>query len=532
VTHDGEGHIARITNYASALKQGQFPPRFAPSFWNGFGYPVFNFHYPLLNMIGAPFVVVGSNPQLVFKIIILVAWMSLWLGIYFYILQLTKQKIAALLSMLVCMLGPYFYTLIYIRGAYGELLACAACIWLLCIVEWRRENESKLLISSIGVTLLSAAVLLAHNIYAVLLFPLSLLYALVRKRNASSVWSVACECMLGFGISAFFWIPTLAEKKYIVLDDLLDTQYLEHFSTLLQLFNSNVTNGISILGPNDSLSLGIGFVGLSVLIAAIVYLLLESLGRYKRTSNYLGILSLLVFAVLCIFVQLPVSQVVWKYILVLPYFQFPWRFLGPLTITLAILGGLLWKTKYKPVQLILGLGIIAHAVYVPHWYWPQFANFATAYYLNYPLTSTVSDELRPKTFSMEPWIVSSNKPEIHGAGQVSNLKWRGTYRTYTVSAQEAVTVVEPTMYFPGWKVWANTTSVALIGDTTGTEAVKTYKGQVAFTLPAGNWEVHSKMTQQTPARIVGNSLSILSMGIVFWRVSGTMHYSSKRLYKR
>jgi hypothetical protein len=88
------------------------------------------------------------------------------------------------------------------------------------------------------------------------------------------------------------------------------------------------------------------------------------------------------------------------------------------------------------------------------------------------------------------------------------------------------------MYFPGWKVWANTTSVALIGDTTGTEAVKTYKGQVTFTLPAGNWEVHSKMTQQTPARIVGNSLSILSIGIVFWRVSGTMQYSSKRLYKR
>ena len=54
-THDGENHLARIANYAVALRQGQFPPRWAPSFWAGYGYPVFNFNYPLLNIAAVPF---------------------------------------------------------------------------------------------------------------------------------------------------------------------------------------------------------------------------------------------------------------------------------------------------------------------------------------------------------------------------------------------------------------------------------------------------------------------------------------------
>ena len=31
VTHDGENHVARFAQYYLALKQGQFPPRLAPT---------------------------------------------------------------------------------------------------------------------------------------------------------------------------------------------------------------------------------------------------------------------------------------------------------------------------------------------------------------------------------------------------------------------------------------------------------------------------------------------------------------------
>ena len=46
-THDGENHLARFANYKIALKEGQFPPRFAPNLMSNYGYPVFNFTYPV-----------------------------------------------------------------------------------------------------------------------------------------------------------------------------------------------------------------------------------------------------------------------------------------------------------------------------------------------------------------------------------------------------------------------------------------------------------------------------------------------------
>ena len=43
-THDGQNHLARLSNYYLALKQGQFPPRWAPNLDAGLGYTSLNFN--------------------------------------------------------------------------------------------------------------------------------------------------------------------------------------------------------------------------------------------------------------------------------------------------------------------------------------------------------------------------------------------------------------------------------------------------------------------------------------------------------
>jgi hypothetical protein len=53
-THDGENHIARFANYVAAAKDGQWPPRWAPYVLNGLGYPVFNYNYPVANILAVP----------------------------------------------------------------------------------------------------------------------------------------------------------------------------------------------------------------------------------------------------------------------------------------------------------------------------------------------------------------------------------------------------------------------------------------------------------------------------------------------
>jgi len=53
-THDSQNHLMRIANYTIALREGQLPPRWAPNLNNRFGYPVFNFNYPLPNILTQP----------------------------------------------------------------------------------------------------------------------------------------------------------------------------------------------------------------------------------------------------------------------------------------------------------------------------------------------------------------------------------------------------------------------------------------------------------------------------------------------
>jgi len=58
VTHDGHNHLVRFANYKIAVRELHFPPRLAPNLVNGYGYPVFNYNYPLANLISLPFSIV------------------------------------------------------------------------------------------------------------------------------------------------------------------------------------------------------------------------------------------------------------------------------------------------------------------------------------------------------------------------------------------------------------------------------------------------------------------------------------------
>ncbi len=503
VTHDGQGHVARMANYAVAVRQGQFPPRFAPTFHDGYGYPVFNFHYPLLSLGGAPLVILGLNPEVVTNLLIIVCWVLLWLGLYRYIYQLTKDTHAALVGLLVLVLSPYLYTLVYVRGSYGELFAMTACFWLLTYIE--RQRVSKLSLEnqkffSIMRVVSGAILLLAHNIYALILFPLTLLYALWRRKNLS-VFQVLTEYFLSFALSAFFWIPALVEKKYIVLDEKFSNFYLDHFLSLPQLLELQVRFGISGGGKTDSLTYGLGIAALFVLAFGITFIIRNHLKK-QPTNPVIPALFVLIF--IALFFMLPASIPIWKTFPLLQYLQFPWRILGPLSVLIAILSAYLFMYAQKKEKIVCITILCVASLQMFRWYYPTYIHETREYYLNYRESTTLRDELRTKTFTVPAGMLSTQQPMIIGNGTVTLEKWRGTYRTYTVHATESVTVVEPTMYFVGWNVFANGRKIPINTD-------PAYQGQVAYSLPAGEWKIESRMTQNTSDRLIGNTLSILSL---------------------
>lgn len=78
-THDGQNHVARFANYWSAIKEGQIPPRIAPHLFNHYGYPVFNYNYPLANILAVPLLALKLHPEVVFKLLMVGSFtLGLW----------------------------------------------------------------------------------------------------------------------------------------------------------------------------------------------------------------------------------------------------------------------------------------------------------------------------------------------------------------------------------------------------------------------------------------------------------------------
>ena len=90
-THDGENHLARFANYKIALREGQFPPRFAPNLLNHYGYPVFNYNYPLANILSIPFSIMKINYELTFKILVIFFVMFGLLGFNYWLRKLESE---------------------------------------------------------------------------------------------------------------------------------------------------------------------------------------------------------------------------------------------------------------------------------------------------------------------------------------------------------------------------------------------------------------------------------------------------------
>ena len=61
VTDDGEWMVIRLTDFHRSLVSGMFPVRWAARLNHQFGYPVFNFLYPLSLYWGEVFYLIGFN---------------------------------------------------------------------------------------------------------------------------------------------------------------------------------------------------------------------------------------------------------------------------------------------------------------------------------------------------------------------------------------------------------------------------------------------------------------------------------------
>ncbi len=487
-THDGEYHLIRFHEFETMLKSGYWFPRWAPGLNNGYGVPLFNFNYPLPNYFGVLFHTFGFSLADSFKLTLAAGYLTAIIFCYLWLTKLFSKAIATAATIVFAYV-PYWFVDIYIRGSVGEVLATAFLMLAFTAIE---RGWAPVLSIAIGLMILS------HNILALIFLPIIIVYLLITKPKYW--WTIA----IGLGISAYFWVPALAEQKYVV--GLNTVNYRDYFSSLAQLLIPSW--GTGLFGSADignEMSVQIGVMPLLLLVTGIFFLVKD-----KGQKSNLKFPVFLGLAIISIFLMLKSSAIFWQIIPLLSFAQYPWRFLSLIVPSVAFIAAYIF-TKFNKVWLMtvaaLLTVVLSYSYSRPVIYEPR----SDEYYLTRPNFTDGTNSLG-NTFSTvwSPWKQVRPKSRVEfvsGSGRVDVQTAKPLNYGFSVFADIQSTLRLNVLYYPGWTVFVD-----------GKEQTIDYKkeGLINFSLAKGQHKADI-VFRETPVRRVSDGLSIISVLLLtYW----------------
>lgn len=409
--HDARHDVYFIFEYNRGVEGGDWLARWSPDFSWGYGYPFFLIYGPLTSFLGTLLVrFLGLGYTAAVEALFAGAIIASGLAMYGYVRSWLGRN-AALLAAVAYVFLPYRLLEVYVRASLAEYVAL---MWLPLILwsvraafQSTRSLDSSpstigntqltiddspstvhhsFILSLAATALAYAGLMLTSNLVALIFTPLLALYCLVlllnrideeqplRGLSKESLFPLIANILrvsaapvsgllLGLLISAFFWLPALAEGSLVNQEQWYGGYYRPelHFVYPHQLFEPGWGFGISQPGPDDvqqgALSFQLGAAPLALAVLALAGLRAIPSGRRRELA------LLLIWLALAVFLMLPVSAWAWQHVGFVSFAQFPWRWLMlaalPLSIlagSVALLGGRLSRVFYPPEQL----GSIGH----------------------------------------------------------------------------------------------------------------------------------------------------------------------------
>lgn len=521
---DGVFHLYRLAQLERAIRHGVLFPRWLPDLGLGYGFPLFNYYAPLSYYLALPLRLFGLSFEATLLGGFILGHGALVWGTYLWTRE-AFGKSAALGAAFIIGYAPYPLLNLHYRGAFAEVwgLACLAwALWALHRLLTRGGRSSFALTAS-----LTAALTLSHNVMALVGIPLLAGYALLlislRRDRGKMARRALLALTLGLGLAAFFWIPALREQGYVQIQQLRIYDYREYFLSLGELFAGPTPVVRGEATPNAPHSAG----WIAPLLAVLGLLTLRREPRRAARVHYLALAGV-TLALLAM--TLPFSTPLWERLPLLPYIQFPWRFLGPASLGLAALAGvgasrlpvperwrmplllggvsffaLTWlfmpaarsQPPLTPPNLIRieratgGLGTTVAGDYLPLW-----------------VQERPGDELLPlyEAAAKDDYLIPRLDPEtLPEDARVLAAEYGLTTAQLTLETPTPFRARFRWYYFPGWQATLDGAPVAVAPDGP--------HGLLAVEVPAGQHTLEVRFGE-TPLRRAANAISIISVGLL------------------
>lgn len=502
-SHDGEWMVIRLSDFHRSLVSGQIPVRWADRLNFGYGYPVFNFLYPLSLYLGEAFHLIGFNFVDAIKLVFLFSFLFSGVGMFCWVAD-KWGRWAGLAAAALYVYTPYRFLDVYVRGSVGEALVFVFPPLIFWSADRLAKGKSKVFLILGGLSF--AGLITSHNTAAMLFTLVFLGYLIFRGlifRSKKIFLRQLAILFLGLILSCFFWLPALHDKQFVVFDKVVVADFLAHFPTLRQLLVPSWGYGPSLsFSGKDTLSFQAGVTNLLVFL--LVFFRLKFANWQKNWAAIYFILAFLVSFLL----MLEFSAGLWKSLAIGNLIQFPWRLLMLTTFSGAVLAGWLVYSIKAPQKIFLAGGLIFSAILLNYSYArPEyFTNRPESFYATNEGTTTVANEYLPIWVKSAPTGRAAQLVEIiAGQGEINQLTTNSRRVNFVINSETESVVQINKIYFPGWQVKRDGEKLAFNYDNPG--------GVIRFPVSAGKHAIVAEFGE-TPVRLTADIISLLGLGII------------------
>ncbi len=520
-SHEYLHNLVRLAEVDDALHHGQLYARWFPNLNGGYGYPFLNYYSPLAFYIGELFRLVHFSIPICVKLVFALAIVLAGLGMYLFA-RLYFSTAGALVAAAAYLLAPYHIVNIYVRGNIAEFTAMG----ILPFVFWgltRLAREPRIQ-NVLLFAILYGLLILAHNITALaasVLLAAFAIFLILRRESRHVTMAICGGFVIGLALSAFYWLPALAEMKYVKITVLTQDylNYSNHFVYPWQLIVPGWGYGLSEKGPADGMSFQLGlahwaFIGIALLVCVIK--------RFRQQARHIGTtIFFLVSLLALIFLMLPCCKAIWDHAPLISYIQFPWRLLGLVALLSSFLGGhvsTLIASRSEALKrcICAGVVILVFLLYAPYCRPNKHSPLVHEYCGFNTLASqqdgpehfinTTGEDYMPRGIAeLPPTLSHKALLAREGAIDAIPLYLSSAEYVYRLRVHTAALIHCQTFWFNGWQVYLNGRRVASHSSSP--------HGLIEFFAPTGLYNCRI-VFQHTAVRAAATWISFLALIVI------------------
>ena len=519
--------IYRVFELDHAWRQGVFYPRLGAALNFTYTAPLFQFYPPLASFGAILWKWAGlgwieSSKAVFTGSLALAGW-----GAYIYARWLFRDRRAAFVTAAAYLFAPYLLTNIYERGAAAEALALGLLPWVFWSLHRALDKPTRSRVAAGGVVV--GWLILAHNITALFVLPAVLGYLLLvawRERRLRQLAAVGAAIALGFGLSAFYWMPAMGE---------IGTTQVEASMLSGPL---SAANNLAPLHDLVQRSLAVDYWGSQRFHLALwqaCVLLVSMIAIPFQTARTRFILILYTgLAVIALVLQLTLARAFWETVPLVRFIQFPWRLLGLISFCTAMLAGSVFLLRplrgaagtVLAASLLLSIGVAGLLRLTPDLS-PIWSTLRNEQINEQDLFErgragfALFSDYAPKDLQASSSSLSlPRSPDLPRSAplpaglQVQVISEESTHVHIRTQSDAPAPIRLHRIYFPGWRATVDGRRVPV--NPSGP------LGLVTAEIPAGVHDVEFHFGN-TPLRWIGLAISLASLVVLAWIVLRSRH---------